>query len=351
MTHLNPRVLAHMATNHGLVTAWQARDLGMSTTWIRHQVRTRLWIALHRGVYVDAEVWHALDPWHAQPLLRARAVMSVMKRDAVLSHDSAVHALELDYLAPPSPPGPVVHVTRPGATYASRTATHAVHLARFSAKDVVQVGDLRALGPARTAIDVTREHGLLAGLVTADSAMRRGVTRAELENVVDGMASWSNVTVCREVTALAHPHSQNAIESLGREFVIGLGIGDVDVQWPFQRSDGRLAWADIRVGRHIFETHGKVKVLSPELGGVAEKSAADVLWDTRKRERHATSEGLGVSNLYYEDFFGSQRAVARARVLAEVRQTIECYGDNVLPEHLARNAREIRAREERPGAS
>lgn len=351
MTHLNPRVLAHMATHHGLITAPQARDLGMSTTWIRHQVRQQLWIALHRGVYVDAEVWNALDPWHAQPLLRARAILLVLRRDVVLSHDSAVLALELDYLVPPDPPGPVAHFTRPGVTNAWRTDHWAVHLARFREDDVVLVDGLRVLQPARTVIDMAREHGLLSGLVTADSALRRGLPRSELENVVDGMASWRHVTVGRDVAALADHRSQSAVEVLAREFVLGLGLGEVDLQWPFHRSDGRLAWADLRVGRHLFEAHGKIKVLPPELGGVAEKAAADVLWDTRKRERHATSEGLGVSNLYWEDFFGDRRAVARKRVLAEVEQTIERYGDNVLPERLARNAREIRARQDRPTAS
>ncbi|MDO9458040.1 type IV toxin-antitoxin system AbiEi family antitoxin domain-containing protein [Nocardioides sp.] len=350
MTRINPRVVAHIGSHHGLITREQARDLGMSNTWIDHMLRQGAWLVLHRGVYVDAVVWHALDPWHGQPLLRARAAVMAMRRAWVLSHDSSVHALRLDYLEPADPPGPFVHITRPGSTNAWSSNRIKHHLARFAPEDVVEVDGLRTLGPARTVVDMAREHGFRAGHVTAASALRQGVTKNELWNVVDGMSSWPYITTVREVIEFADPGSMSAAEALAHEFVVELGVGVPDLQWPMQRADGRVAWCDIRVGRHVFEAHGKIKVLPPQEGGVAEKSATDVLWETRKRERYVTAEGLGVSNLYWEDFF-SGRAAARSRVLAEVQQTIERFGNNVLPEHLERNAREIRARHDRPDAS
>lgn len=350
MTHINPRVVAHIANNNGLITPQRARDLGMSNTWIRHQLRERSWLVLHRGVYVDAEVWHALDPWHEQPLLRARAALLVMRREAVLSHDSAVHAHALDYLEPPDPPGVFVHITRPGSTNAWTKNGVKHHLARYAREDVVELDGLRALDRARTVVDVAREHGFRGGLVTANSALRQGVTKNDLWNVADGMECWPYITIVRSVIEHGDGRAQNTIESLGLDFVLELGIGVPDLQWPMWRTDGRVAWCDIRVGRHIFETHGQIKVLTPEQGGVADRSATQVLWDTRKRERLVTAEGLGVSNLYWDDFF-SGRADAKARVRAEVQQTIDRYGDNVLPERLERNAREIRSREQRPDAS
>lgn len=351
MTHLNPRVIGHLASHHGLITPHQARDLGMSNTWIHHLLRERRWLVLHRGVYVDAEVWLALDRWHGQPLLRARAAVLVMKRGWALSHDSAVHALELDYLAPSEPSGAFVHVTRPGSTNAWSSNRIKHHLARFGDKDVVEVEGLDVLEPARTVVDIAREHGFRAGLVTADSALRNGVTKNALWNVADGMASWPYITTVRKVIELADHRSQSAAEVLGRDLVLELGLGPIDLQWPMQRSDGRIAWCDMRVGRHIFEVHGKIKVLAPVEGGVADRPATDVLWDTRKRERLITAEGLGVSNLYVEDFFGAAREAAKTRIRSDLQQTVQRFGDNVLPEHLARAAREIRAREERPDVS
>lgn len=351
MTHVNPRVEGHLAAHHGLITRLQARDLGMSNTWIDHMLRQDLWLRLHRGVYVDAATWRGLDRWHDQPLTRARAAVLVMRRGWVLSHDSAAHALRLDLLAPPDPPGEHVHITRPGSTNAWTKGTVKHHLARFADDDVVEVDGLRVLGPARTVVDTAREHGLRAGLVTADSAMRRGLSKTELWNVVDAMANWPHVTTVRDVIALADPRSESAAETLGREFLLGLGLGEVDLQWPMQRADGRVAWCDMRIGRHVFEVHGKVKVVSAAHGGVATRSATDVLWDERKRERLIVAEGLGVSNLYWDDFVGPGRAVAQARVRAEVRHTIDRFGDNVLPAHLERTGTEIRARLDRSDAS
>ena len=314
-------------------------------------LRERRWLVLHRGVYVDAQVWHALDPWHAQPLLRARAALLVMRRHAVLSHDSGVHALELDYLAPPDPPGTFVHLTRPGSTNAWTKGRIKHHLARYAEADVVQVAGLAVLGRARTVVDIAREHGFRAGLVTADSALRAGLTKAELWNVADGMASWPHITTVRSVIEHGDRRSESAAEALAREFLIALGLQPIDLQWPARRGNGQVAWCDLRVGRHVFEVHGKIKVLGPEQGGVADRPATDVLWDIQRRERDLTSVGLGVSNLYVADFFGAARRAAARRVLAEIEQTTRRYGGNVLPEHLEREAREIRARANRPEVS
>lgn len=351
MSHaINPRVVAHLATNHGLITPHQARDLGMSTPYIRAMLQKKLWLVLRRGVFVDAAAWHALDPWHGRPLLLARAALLAMRRGAVLSHDSAAHALEIDVLVGPDVPPAWVHITRPGDTNAWSKNGVKHHLARFGERSVLDVDGLRVLGHARTVIDMAREHGIRSGLVAADSALRQGhVTKNDLLNVVDGMASWPYITDGRWVAENGDGRSQTAIEALGREFVIGLGIGEPDVQWPLQRGDGRVAWCDLRVGCHVFELHGKLKVLPPSAGGVAEAPAADVLWADRKRERLVTAEGLGMTNLYFEDFFGHARDAARQRVLADYAQTVERYGTR-LPAHLERAAAEIRARQAPPGA-
>lgn len=347
-----PLVAAHLATHHGLITAHQARDLGVSTPYIRAALRDREWVVLNRGVYAAAEVWDTLDPWRGRPLLRARAATLTMKRDWVLSHDSAAHALALEVLAPTDPADAHVHVTRPGDTNAWTKNRVKHHLARYPPEHVVRVDGLAVLDHARTVVDMAREHGIRGGLVTADSALRRRLTTKDaMRAVADTMVNWPFIKSVRTVIDLADGRAQSAAESLAREFVLELGLSEPDLQWPVQRSDGRIAWCDLRVGRHVFEVHGKVKVLPAGRGGVADRPAADVLWEARKRERHVIAEGLGVSNLYWEDFFGTTRRSTLARVRAEVAQTVDRFGDNVLPEHLDRAAREIRARQQYPTAS
>lgn len=344
---MNPRLVAHLATTGGLVRRCDALDLGVSPTAITGFLRRGEWVVVHRGVYGDAEVFDALDPWRGQPLMRAKAAVLAMRRGWVLSHDSSAHALELEMLAPEEPHA---HITRPGFTNAWTKGRVKHHLARYRTEQVVDCGGWPALDMARTVCDVAREHGLRAGLVTADSAMRKGVSRGEIYEAADMMRHWPWVTIVRQTADLADPRAENGVESLAREFVIGLGIGPVDAQFPLRIQPDRVVWCDLRVGNHVFEVHGLIKVLTPAQGGVADREARTVLFEERKRERLVTAEGLGVTNLYYEDFFGAARRLAAKRAIDDWNETVRRHGPELHP-HLARNAAELRERLGRRDAS
>lgn len=331
-----------MSSQHGLLTRTQALDLGLSPLAIRHAVDSGEWVRVHRGVYADGAVWAGLDDYRGRPLLRAIAAVLVMRRQSVLSHDSAAHALGLDILTPAQP---FVHVTRPGFTGAWTKGGVKHHLARFHPDQVVDVDGLPVLDLARTAVDIGRERGYLDGLVAVDSAMRQGVTRGELEKALEIMASWPNITQARAAVAAGDPGAQTVIETLGRDLVDEMGIGKPDTQFPVVISIG-IVWCDIRVGNHMFETDGVLKLLTPAQGGVATKPVDQVLREQRKRETLICREGLGMTRWVYADFFGERRAEAKASALRDFQITVERYGTE-LPEHLARNAAEIRAREAR----
>ncbi len=337
---MNPGVVARLASQGGLIRRVDALDLGVSPTTIAGYLRRRDWVVAHRGVYGDAELWDSLDPYRGQPLMRAKAAVMAMKRGWVLSHDSAAHALGLEMLGQERS---YAHITRPGFTNAWTKGHVKHHLARYRQEQVVDVEGHPTLDRARTVCDVVREHGLRAGLVTADSAMRAGVSRGALWEAVDVMRHWPHVTTVRQVIGLADPRAESAAESLGRDFVLGLGIGDVDLQFPVALSTGSVAWCDMRVGNHVFEVHGRVKVLTPEQGGVTDSEARDVVFDERKRERLVTAEGLGVTNLYWEDFFGAGRARAAERARADWRESVRRFGA-VLHPRLEQDARELRER-------
>lgn len=344
---MDPRVIAEFSRSGGLITRARALDLGVSPNSIAAHVRRGDWVPLHRGVFADTEVWRDLDPWHGRPLLTAKAAVLAMRRAWVLSHDSAVHAHELAWLRPEDEH---THITRPGHTNAWTKGQVKHHLARYRPDQAVRVGSCPALDIARTVADVSREHGLRHGLIVADSALHRGIPRSALEDAAAAMTSWPHVRTVRSVLDLADGGAQNAAESLARELILELGIGAPETQFPLWLGNGREAWGDIRVGCHIFEVHGLVKYLPVELGGLAQTKPAKVAFDERKRERLISAEGLGVSSLYYEDFFGSRRATAKKRLLADYNETVSRYGVD-LPEHLARNAGEIRDRRRPPGAA
>jgi hypothetical protein len=337
---MNAKAQAVMAANHGLITRAQALDCGLSSADIRHQLHTGVFILVRRGVYADAVVWNDLDEHVGRPRLRTRAALATMRRGWVASHDSAAHELRLAIL---NPPDPHVHITRPGTTGAWTKFGVKHHLARFSEHQVTEAEGLRVLNAARTAVDIAREHGTPYGEIACDSAMRMGVTRGALEEAVAPMTFWPYSRRSRAAVDFADPRPDRVLETLGRLLVTALGVGEVDLQFPVQLESARIVWGDIRVGCHIFEAHGKLKYSPADLGGVADRPITDVVWDEKKRERQLHRQGLGTSAILFEDYWNPNRRHVLARMRAEYDDTVARFG-SVLPEHLERNAREIRAR-------
>lgn len=336
---MDPRVLAAFATHGGVLSRDHLLDLGAAPSEIRRLVRQGRWVRVRRGVYTTADVWEALDEYVGRPRLRARAAILQMRRGWVLSHDSSAHEQGMAILAPREP---FVHVTRPGFTNAWTEYGVKHHLARFADQQRIFVAGRPVLDLARTAVDIARERGTKDGLVACDSAMRMGVTRGELQIAVEPMENWPGSRAARLCVKLADPDADNPHESLGRELVYEAGIGVPETQFPVRTSEG-VKWCDIRVGNHIIETDGKVKVTPVADGGVATQSAGDVIWNERKRERLVRDRRLVVTRLYWEDYWGERRAAAIRRLQADHADSVAQYGAALDPE-LARDAAQIRAR-------
>lgn len=335
---MNTRARSKAATQGGLLTRRDALDAGMLPSEITASLRAGELVVVRRGVYADRAVWDALDAYRGRPRLEARAAVLMLQRGWVLSHDSSAHELQLEMLRPTDPH---VHITRPGFTSAWTRYGVKHHYARFRPHQLVKLDGFPVLDMARTAVDIGREHGEWAGVVTCDSAMRHGVSRSALIEAYLPMNHWPNVTRARAAVDFADPRAESAAESLGRILVAELGVGEPDPQFPVAIETG-IAWCDIRVGNHIFEVDGRIKYLPPERGGVASRRVEDVLWEEKKRERAIRAEGLGVSRILWEDYWGDRRREARARLRADVEETIARFGPK-LSERLARQAAEIRA--------
>jgi hypothetical protein len=336
---VNVKARAVAAANHGLLTRAQALDAGLSPAFIRQLLTSGELVSVRHGVYALGDVWAELDDYSGRPALRARAAVRTMRREWVASHDSSAHLQRLEIL---NPPEPHVHVTRPGFTGAWTKNGVKHHLARFSPDQVVEVDDLRLLDLARTAVDIAREHGTPYGEIACDSAMRRGVPRAELEAALSVMDHWPYVIGARDAVAFADPGAESVVETMGRLLVACLGLDDMETQFPVLVDDGRVLRGDIRVGCHIFEVHGKTKYLPVEQGGLAQRPPTEVLWGERKRERLLHLEGLGTSSIIYEDYWLPRRQVL-ARMRSEYDDTVARFGTQ-LPEHLVRNAKVLRGR-------
>jgi len=237
----------------------------------------------------------------------------------------------------------LVHLTRPGYGGAWRRAGISHHYGRFAAGELIESPDLpRHLSIARTAVDIAREHGELAGLVACDWALRQGIPRSALIEAYLPMSHWPGVIDVRAAVERADPRAESAAETLGRDLVEELGVGDVDVQFPLL-TEGRLVWCDLRIGNHVFEVQGKIKYTAKGSGGVAERPITEVVWEEKKRSRLVRAEGLGMSEIIYQDFWGDGRAGALRRLRAEYDVTCERFGPDLHP-RLAIQAAELRAK-------
>ncbi len=321
---MDPRILGVMAAQHGLVTFQQARQFGLPDREMVRLVRAGSWTRLRRGVFCDSEHWDAADVFRAQPLLRMRAAHLVVQRAHWFSHESAalVHDLPLpDARATP------VHLTRPRVLGDRSKAGIVHHKAVFLPEQATVVDGLPVLDIARTACDLARGSGLTAGLAACDHALRRGVTRAELQKVRGQMRCWRGATIVQVAIDLADPGAENFAESALRELVHSLGIGWPSTQFGL-RAEGRTVYCDVRVGRHVFEMDGRIKFIPVADGGVADRAPADVLWAQKERQDFITGFKLGVSRVTYRDLFaGRTQAVARLR--REYAATVARFGTDL----------------------
>jgi len=323
---MEPRVLAHMARQHGMITRSQLRQLGVDDGVVRRLVTTGQLVAVRRGVYMCPESWAGLDEYTGQPLARARAAHYAMRLPHVMSHDSAALEHGLPILLPKPE---LVHVTRP-RVLGTRTE-HGVkhHKAVFRPGQRELVNGIPVLDRARTAVDIAREHGFTHGVVACDSALRSGVTRRELRSAHEPMKSWPGITVVRAAVEFADGRAETLAESLGRILVVELGL-DPEVEPQFELIiDGKYHRCDLRVGRHIFEVDGRIKYQSVESGGVATKAVEQVLWEEKQRQTLICGIGLGMSRITWPDFWGAQRERCKARLRREYYVTEARFGTSL----------------------
>lgn len=336
---METKLLAALTRGGGLVTAQDLHEVGVGPRLLAAWLHGRVLVPVRRGVYTTPELWDSWDIYRARPLARIRAASRALQIPHVFSHDSAALLHGLPLLRPQHA---AVHVTQRHLRGSRTKGGVRHHGARYAAHQVVEVEGLRTLDRPRTVVDITREHGYRAGLVAADGAMQQGVSRSELAAAAGAMAGWPHSLRVGAVIEDADPGAESASETLLRELLVEMGLGPIETQFPVQIPGG-IAWVDIRVGCHGFESDGKVKILPVAEGGVAEEDPTTVLWEERKRQHHVCAQGMGMSRVTYDDYWGEARERAKARIAAEYAVTVRRFGTE-LPVHLERFAASVRGR-------
>jgi IS1 family transposase len=338
LADMDPRVQARITANGGLITRREALGAGLAKEAIGALLRAGEWVTVRHGVYARVVDWDDWDAYVERPRQRARAVHLTTRTAHVFSHDSGAHLVGLPVLRPDRD---LVHLTRPRFRSAQVRAGVKHHGARYLPSQVRDVDGIPVLDKARIAVDMAREYGVRGGLPTFDAALRVGVTRSQLWAEIERMRGWPDVAAPRICAELADPGAETVAESLGRELLHELGLGEPDTQFPVRIADGRVMWCDIRIGCHVFEVEGRIKLTPRERGGVADRDPDEVRWRQRQRERDVCAEGLGMSFLFWSDYWGEARQHAKARLQREWEATVQRHGTE-LPHHLAEFARRIR---------
>lgn len=339
---MRPELRAHAARQGGLVTRRQAIDVGYTSRELRTMTAVHgPWVVVRRGVYAERDLLDTLDRYDGEARLKDRAAHLSVGVPHLMSHDSAARALGLPLLRPRFA---LSHLTRTGVG-GSRTE-HGVkhHLTRLGLLNTETVDGMPVTGLARTAVDLAREHGFETGTVACDSALRAGVSVADLAAELTLMHCWPGVTKARAAVDHTRPGAESPGETLLRLLLVELDIGPPETQFPVRLGD-RVAWTDLRVGCHVFEFDGRVKYRSRENGGISDRVIEDVLWDERTRQQAICALGLGMSRVCWDDLFGRARTATAERLRAEYAVTATRFG-TVLPEHLRQDA--IRIREGQP---
>jgi hypothetical protein len=312
-----------MRSQRGLITFNQALQTGLTPAQVNRLLRRDLWSKVRSGVYADAQAWRDLDPWIGQPALRARATHMVTSIEHWFSHDSAaaLHGISVFRGSPER-----VHFTRPDMRGRQVRPGLTQHGAKVHVGEALKIDGLPALSPARTALDLVREHGFDTGLGACDQVLRLGVSRDELWQAAEYMRGWPYSVTVREAVEMADAGAENPFESAARALVLELGIGAPETQ--FGLSDGqRTAFCDMRVGRHIFEADGKVKLRPTSEGGYA-ADPERALWEEKKRQDFVSGFKLGVSRITYVDVT-SRRDQALRRLAREYDDTVARFGTSI----------------------
>lgn len=275
---LNPwtdAALPLLTAQDGVATSVQLTAAGVSATCLAQWVRSGRLVRLRRNVLVDGEVWRAAPPWDRH-VIRARAIMhdrEEQRRAArrgtgsvpvpgplALSHHSALAQMGLAIHGVDD----LVHVVGVGSTESRRRGSLVQH-ACVGPERIVDAFGLPSVAPAVACVQVAGEFGVEAGLVAADSALRRGLcTRAGLE----ALSGWAWLGRGRRAAATVVSRADGAHESAGEsrtawalhrlgyrdlraQVVIGTQDGDVMARvdflledWVVVEFDGMLKYAD-----------------------------------------------------------------------------------------------------------
>ena len=274
---------------------------------VRREVKQGRWLKVRRGAYVtsDGVAWAGADPAarRALHLARVAAVAAQVSCEAVISHQSAALVWGLPLWSSPR----AVHVTQPHPESSLRSGDIVRHRNALRPEDVGSCTGLRVTSLARTLVDCATTLPPLAGLVTADAALRAGADAAAVDELLGSFAGRRGVRLGRMVARQADARSESPGESAVRFILWAYGFPTPQLQVPIGTRLG-VFWVDLgwlEWGLMI-EYDGLVKYR--ELAGGA---PSEVVVAEKRRQDAIEEEGCRVLRVTRADLRPPSVLVAR----------------------------------------
>jgi predicted transcriptional regulator of viral defense system len=202
--------LANIATWAELVSG------GLSAKQIRTKVSRGELFRLDHSIYAPAGLVKSVTATDRGALaLRAAAALASLGPQAVVSHHTAARLQGLALLGR-APQG--IAITRvPGSGSRKSWPGVRVHNAALPAGHRGKCAGVPVTTAARTVLDLARCSPLRAGVVVADSALRKKrTTKTELQAVIESCQRWPGLQRAAEVVAFADSLAESPLESISR---------------------------------------------------------------------------------------------------------------------------------------
>ena len=252
---------------------FQAQLSGWTRSALGHAVRSGRIRRLRVGAYQVTDLSYL--PRHEQARWQhaGRAVAAVLTTPASeASHSTAavLYGLPLLFLPPLA-----CAVVAPWHT----GAIPGVHLHRCTSDRLPRSdGVLERTSVERTLIDLAREHGVTAGVVSLDYALHEGLTNLpKLHTELDRCVRWPGVRAAREAIRLTDARSESPLESRSRLKIAEFGLAAPEPQ--------------VSIGNEWGGFVGRVDFYWDEFGVVGEVDGA-VKYDADSEDRPLHKEKL-----------------------------------------------------------
>ena len=237
------------ARQFGALTVEQAKEFGLTPTFIRHRLDTGQWQRPMRGLIMLTDSDNSLVG------RCVGAILLMRPDDAVVSHLTAARLHKLDGIPLPTPTEPV-HLTLPREQTRTQRSGIRLHYSRLDPGDVTVIQGVRLTSIARTLVDLALTTDRPTAVCAAESALRLGHDIGDLRSLMRGRrgskraaAWWDDVDA----------RAKTPIETRARLPLIDAGLAPDELQHEIVVDTGLTLEVDMayKAARLAVETDGR----------------------------------------------------------------------------------------------